>query len=146
MKYERKIDLEHELEIKAAVEKTGKVKLIKSGKFTRLDFVMTEIDGNCIGLCECKARNHAKAQHYTFIIDYNKVESACYLTRFFKNEKTGKPVDFFIFVKFIDGIMFYKWNGQDAFTIKPGGRKDRGDKDDIQAVVHIPLHKFKELK
>lgn len=143
--YETAQDLEHELAIKAAVESRGKVRLVKLKKFSRVDFVMTEKNGNAIALCETKTRNHAKQQHETLFIDYNKMETAIYLCRHFYNEATMKPLDFILFIQFIDGIMFYKFNPEDRLTIKEGGRRDRNDRNDIQPLVHIPLKLFKNL-
>ncbi len=146
MKYETEKDKAHELEIKAIVEATGKVKLGKTKTFSRVDFVMLRPNGTAIGLCECKARTHASDHYDTFIIDFDKVESSLFLCRHFQNDETLGPLGYFIFVKFTDGVFCYKHNSTHPLKIKEGGRTDRDDKRDLQPVVHIPMNYFRRIE
>ena len=139
-------DKEHEQAIKQVVEASGKVRLIKTKNFSRIDFVMVRPDGKAIGLCECKTRSHAKGDYDTLMIDFDKVEAGLHLCKHFRNPETKKSLDWYLLVQFTDGVYYYRYNSEHELTIREGGRTDRGDAKDIEAVVHVPITYFKGFK
>lgn len=84
--------------------------LTKTGSFSPLDFYSDNI------YFEVKSRNNNHNTYPTTIVGYNKIK--------WIQQENIKDV-YFVFV-FIDGDYYYKYNPDDKFLIKLGGRKDRG--------------------
>lgn len=144
--YETAEDLENEKAIKEIIEKAKPVKLVKAGQFCKIDYIMMDLEGNGMALVEMKARKVASNQYETLLLDYAKYESAIYVSRHLWNEPKNRPLDFLIFIKFLDKLMYYKYDKTHNLSVKAGGRTDRGDKNDIEPCVHIPMTLFKGLE
>lgn len=76
---------------------------------------------------ELKSRNNNYNKYKTTMIGLNKLVKA----------STLKP-DVYFFFNFLDGLYYYKYNFDDNFEIRQGGRHDRGE-NEINNYCYIPI-------
>jgi hypothetical protein len=77
---------------------------------------------------ELKARNNNYNKYESTMIGYNKIKKASEI-----NE------DVYFFFCFTDGLFYYKYNKNDQFEIRKGGRYDRIRSGEIKDYVYIPI-------
>ena len=99
-------------------------------------------DGNVItAFGEVKVRTHACGAFPTVILSVAKWSEGMALV-----ERTGTR---FLLVVGWDSGSDVRWVDLTTLTgpprIAPGGRQDRGDSDDAEPVVHIPIHVFRSV-
>jgi hypothetical protein len=87
-------------------------------------------------LVEIKVRTNASSTYATYMISAAKVDAIITTAK----EQGLIP---FLIVKFTDGIFMTKL--VEGFKRDLGGRYDRGDAQDIEECMYIPMNKFKEL-
>lgn len=92
--------------------------------------------GKVTGFCEFKRRRNLRTHYPTLMLSLHKYRelAAC--------------------SEFSDALLFVRWNDRDGLyevnkhanpDIRWGGRKDRGDWQDREPVVHIPVDDFELL-
>lgn len=133
--YETSRTMEAERQTIERVSKAWDVKFSKMPKFYRVDWAAVNPQGKVIGWAECKRRHTGKDSYKTFIISLGKALAGLELY-----EQTGIP--FLIIVEWNDGLGYYKLKEIDSASIEVGGRFDRGDAQDIEPLLHIPITKF----
>lgn len=96
--------------------------------FSEIDYALTR-GQNVLALVEVKTRTNALGAYATYMISAHKIEFGLRWERTF-----GIP--FLLVVEFTDGIYWVKVS-EIPFKVEMGGRRDRGDKDDTEIVVHF---------
>ena len=90
-----------------------------------------------LGFAELKCRNNNRKQYPSLILSLNKWIHGKQLAA----EVSG---GFLIIVQWKDGLFYFKESGLHV-DYDFGGRKDRGDDQDMEPVVKIPVDYFKEI-
>lgn len=101
-----------------------------------VDFLFGDTSGAC--WIEVKRRYVESKKYATLIIDKEKLVAGHR-----HSEATGLP--FGIVVHWNDGIFFARVDDPSEYQCAPGGRRDRGDANDIDIVAHIPTQRFERL-
>ena len=111
-----------EIEVLPILETFFNEKLYKNtDRYALFDFE------NDTKLIELKTRNNKKDQYPTTIIGKNKIDFGCH------SEK-----DIYFVFKFTDGLFYYKYDSNDTFENKMGGRSDRNKKE-YKPYVYIDI-------
>ena len=95
-------------------------------------------DDNLICWAECKRRFNERARYETILLSCRKYLAGMDLCRI-----SGKP--FLLVVQWNDFLGTHVCDGKAAKDIRVGGRRDRGDWQDVEPVVHIPVSSFFEV-
>jgi len=138
--YENEASLKSEASTAFEVEKAWKSNLIKLPMKNRIDFLMKrKSDGEPKAFIEVKNRACKRHKYQTFMISLEK-----WVTGLAFESTTTLP--FIIVVNWDDEIGYLKCSDHIAgISVNMGGRTDRGDAQDIEPVVHIPIYLFKTL-
>jgi len=88
------------------------------------------------GFCEVKIRKNTYDKYRTYILSLAKVSAA-------KNLQDACGLSSVLVVKWKDRTGYTSFNY--GWPVLVGGRIDRGDWQDVEPVVHIPLSDFKYL-
>ena len=134
--YEEAQDRRNELEVIRILEKKWpdySFKKLPSKYY--VDFAAIHKDG-ITAWVEIKCRNNNHNLYKTYMISMDKVIHGLSFA-----EKTNK--DFTLFVRWKDVIGWVTIDSIDKYSIEIGGRKDRGDTQDVEPVIHIPIEDFK---
>jgi hypothetical protein len=132
-KYESKKDLQLEQKTLGYVSDCWNVAYFKLPISYKLDYSMYR-NGVLVGWAEVKCRNHNFGTFPTYIISLGKVMEARKLSDF-SNVKSV------LIVSWLDALAYLDFS--QPFTIKQGGRKDRGDWQDQEPMCHFDLKNFK---
>ena len=135
--YETQEDLFREvsfIERLCAVWKCGSRKLPIRYK---LDYALLR-DGIIRAFLEVKTREYTRDHFNSYMISMEKVEAAQEHSRF-----AGVPA--ILAVKWQDEAGYVVLNDLKDVTLGFGGRVDRGDAQDMEPVVYIPISQFKAL-
>ena len=105
----------------------------------RIDYAVMR-DGRCVAFAEIKTRTNESAAYDTYMISLSKLVAAQSLSDF-----TGLTVS--LIVQWTDRIGITRLCPDGVITpdVFWGGRKDRGDDQDQETVIHIPIERFKPL-
>lgn len=134
--YETRKDLQNEIDALRKISvKTTPMKLPLAYK---IDFALMDGD-KIVCWAEVKCRTNRYGQYPTLMISMAKLISGITLSGM-----TGFP--FWLIVKWTDKIGALEINGLSKFEMGSGGRRDRGDDQDIEPVCHIPTSAFKILR
>lgn len=141
--YEREEHRQTEAAIKQQVEALHGVSLHKSPRYYEIDYFVTKNGSkNIIAWVEIRGKEFNQHSYPTFYTSLMKFISVARMSHM-----TGKPA--YIIAVWKDYAGFYKCEWQDTrrFEIKIGGRttNSRGDAQDIEPVIHIPVDEFKPL-
>ena len=93
-------------------------------------------------IAEFKCRNHLPETYPTLILSLLKVDMGMRLA-----DTIGKPFKFV--VEFSDrriGVWTYQPWKPVTLDVRPGGRQDRGDAQDMELVVHFPIKDLRWVK
>ena len=134
--YETKEDLERENEIARIVSQAFKCELQKLHKYNQFDYVAVR-NKIVVAFFEMRRRNNEMSKYKTMIVSMNKVLSAHLV-------KTATNMDTFFVVMWNDCVGYTSLSRQ--FEVQIGGRTDRNDLADIEAVCHIPIEDFIAIK
>tara|TARA_R110000868_G_scaffold261331_3_gene519437 strand:+ start:11080 stop:11466 length:387 start_codon:yes stop_codon:yes gene_type:complete len=93
-------------------------------------------NGRLITLVEVKCRRTAMWQFPTLIMSTRKLDRAYELA-----ERSGVPL--MVVTKWADNLGYLRVRDPYRYPVKTGGRTDRGDEQDIEALYDIPIGKFK---
>ena len=133
--YESSEDIQREQSVAAAAAIRWGCEARKLPKAYQLDWAFFR--GTLKAWCEIKCRNTAHAAYPTLLLSAHKWNDGLTFAERFS-------VPFILLIKWRDGIRYWE-----VTDIKPevqvGGRKDRGDAQDIEPCVHLPKELFKQL-
>lgn len=136
-KYESQQDIELEAGVAKHLASKWSSDAVKLPKFYKCDWALKR--GKKVGaLLEIKCRKNASDKYPTIILSADKWT---YLRQM--DESLGVPA--FFVAKFTDGIRFIRPAKAQGFTVEMGGRHDRGDWQDVEPVVHIPVSSMTEV-
>jgi len=88
---------------------------------------------------EIKVRSHNYGKYPTVMVSAYKFLGLKQILQTF-----NKPV--FLFIQYNDGLYYWRFNIEDKYTLRWGGRTDRNSHKDIEPMAHFPIRYFKELK
>jgi hypothetical protein len=137
--YETDGHLEDEEKTIEVIETCWGVIAKKTPKYYKIDYAICDMSNEIVGWIEIRGKTFPRSQYATFYTSLEKYMSIC---RF--QYATGKPA--YLVVKWTDGIFIYRVSPRDPSTRKVtiGGRTvvSRGDDQDIEPVIHIPVNEF----
>lgn len=137
--YENEASLKNEAGTALEIEQAWKVDLIKMPMKNKIDFLMKNKNGVARAFVEVKNRACKRHQYPTYMISLDKWTAGLAMGGF-------TALKFIIAVNWDDEIGYLDCNKHiSEITVNMGGRKDRGDAQDIEPVVHIPIYLFKTL-
>ena len=137
--YENESSLKNEAGTAFEVEKAWGCKLIKLPIKNQIDFLMKDKAGNSRAFVEVKNRACKRHQYPTYMISLHKWVAGM-------NNANYLCMEFVLVVNWDDEIGYLKCKSNlEGITVNMGGREDRGDAQDIEPVVHIPIYLFKTL-
>jgi hypothetical protein len=111
----------------------------KNPEFHKIDFSLSiKEKESIIGFVEAKCRDCNHKEYSTFFISLAKYISACELTKF-----TGIPT--FILVEWLDHTKYVKVPCK-TVDIRMDGRIDRGNPDDYEPMIYIPITEFRPVE
>ena len=134
--YETPDDLANEEAIKELLILMWDVRFHKLPRAYHVDWMLTK-KGEAKAFAELKCRKNPRRQYPTLMLSLHKWMHGKAMA-----EEIGGS--FIVLVKWEDGIYWHKQGWCDV-TYGVGGRKDRGDSQDIEPVVHIPTDYFKRI-
>ena len=140
--YETKDDLKNEKDIAKLVSDELNCTLVKLPRKYQLDYgIVTIGEGGkkfITGMVEIKCRNILKDKYDTYMISADKfMVGLQYMQQF---NLTIKLV-----VSWVDCVGVYDFKEDTSYHIGFNGRYDRGDSEDVEPVVYIPIKAFKTL-
>lgn len=140
--YETERDLSRERGIADGLECLWDVKLHKLPQSYQLDFIMLK-DGNVRGFVEIKGKHTVSFEKLKefggYLINLNKLERASQLMRL-----TG--LEFRIVVEGAGEVWAARYiEPPEIECVLFTGRKDRGDWQDVEPSVRLPVDRFKKL-
>jgi len=138
--YENEASLKSEANTAFEIEKAWKAQLVKMPMKSKIDFLMKRAsDLEPKAFIETKNRACKRHQYPTYMISLDKWVAGL-------NMEMHTKLPFILVVNWDDEIGYLKCNEVvGAITVNMGGRSDRGDAQDIEPVVHIPIYLFKTL-
>jgi len=137
--YENQVSLKNEADTALAVEKAWGADLIKLSMKNKIDFLLKNKTGKPRAFIEIKNRTCNRGQYPTYMLSLDKWVAGLSLQLY-----TQLP--FILVVSWADEIGYVKClKTLKDTTIDIGGRVDRGDAQDIEPVIHIPIHLFETL-
>lgn len=141
--YETKDHLENERRAIEHVEAVWGVQCRKTPKYYKIDYTVTAPNDRVVGWAEVRGKNFERYRFSTF---FTSLEKAMTLVRY--EALTAKPA--VVIVAWKDGIYCYRFTVNDTRTqaITWDGRttNSRGDDQDIEPVIHIPVRNFVKLE
>jgi len=133
--YETQTNLKAEQELAAYAAFKWKCEMRKQDKFNQFDYVAIR-KRKVLAFVELRCRSNELLKYPSCFITANKLAHAHSM-----NSATGLPILFL--VQWSDRTGFADLTKKYPITI--GGRTDRNDKADIEAVAEIPISEFKML-
>ncbi len=88
---------------------------------------------------EVKCRNNPHDKYAEYMIDADKLERGLFIAGY-------DGVSFLLVVRFTDGIFWVKVTQELLAVQRSGGRKDRGDPNDIDRCAFFPVTNFRRLE
>tara|TARA_R110001606_G_C14979552_1_gene604230 strand:+ start:105 stop:557 length:453 start_codon:yes stop_codon:yes gene_type:complete len=142
--YESDTDLDNELSlIDHLYDKHNYGTLVKLPMKFKIDYAELGymIGDGCksiVSLIELKHRTCTKGQYSSYMLSADKFKEGLQYTQNFN-------VSFRLIVKWIDSIGCYTMKKNDYFSLGFNGRYDRGDWQDVEPVVYIPIKEFENV-
>jgi len=113
----------------------GEVDFIKLPVQYKMDFALTR-NGFITALVEVKCRKNNKHTYPTYMISMSKLVAAAGYGNI--------GINCILLVQWADSMGWVQMTNDD-WKVKVGGRKDRGDWQDVEPVTHIPISEFKDV-
>lgn len=132
--YESAGDLANQRKVADMLEKKWGCKLVKTPRFYQFDYTVTQ-DTAVKAFCEIKVR---QAHYDELILSLHKWKSGVEMSI-----HTGLP---FLLVVSTPKGLFWRDIKPGPLAVVIAGRKDRGDDQDIEPCVLIPMSSFKQIK
>ena len=136
-KYESQNDLANERDAALFFAQKYGCDIAKLPVQYRLDFSVVDQSGDVVAFVEVKRRFNAMRKYCTCILSLSKLMAAIDI-------KNATKKNCYFLVHWDDAIGFVELD--DRYKIKIGGRMDRGDWQDVEPVIHIPVDDFKVLE
>lgn len=135
--YETKQDLTNEQDIMLRIKDKWKCDAEKLGIKYKLDFALTRDKVIC-AFAEVKVRKYNSTDFPDIYISLHKFLAA-------QEIKSALLIPTYLVVKWKDGLFYTPFESCNVSKASITGRTDRGDAQDIEPQVHIPIDYFKEL-
>ena len=135
--YETKEDLAREEKVAILFAGDSGAKAIKLPDRYYIDWMMMR-HGHTSAFAECKVRNNARLQYDDYMLSLDKWLHGYQLSLI-------ANVPFLVVVQWTDGTFWYR-QGASSVRFGYGGRKDRGDPQDMEPMVFIPARRFQPIK
>ena len=132
-KYESDKDLQAEKMVAKYLKSKHQIDCFKLPISYRLDWIVFK-NRKLLGFMELKTRTVKHNEYPSLILSLSKYSYGCQLAHL-----TGST--FWVAAKWTDGLGFCKCDDI-AIGVEMWGRHDRGDKDDFEPVVHLPIELF----
>ena len=113
----------------------GDVSFIKLPVQYKMDFALVR-NGTITAFVEVKCRKNHKHTYPTYMISMSKQVAAASFNAI--------GINCILLVQWADSMGWVQLTNPD-WKVKVGGRKDRGDWQDIEPVTHIPISEFKDV-
>ena len=141
--YETKKDLQNEgVLVDHLYDKHNYGTLVKLPMKFKIDYAelgrMGDGSKSIVSLVELKNRTCTKGQYSSYMLSADKFKEGLQYTQNFN-------VSFHLVVKWTDSIGRYIMKKNDYFSLGLNGRYDRGDWQDVEPVVYIPIKEFKDV-
>ena len=136
-RYETKDDRHNESVIAGKIQSGWNCTLHKTPYKCPYDFV-SEVGGKLTSLIEIKQRSNDFLKYDTYMISADKIIQCT-------NASDVLGVPFYLVVQFTDSLMWWEHKKQ-KLDVRLGGRKDRGDSQDVEPVIHIDTWDFYEVR
>jgi len=137
--YETEHSLSREEKVAKVVAKAWSCEAVKMPKFYKCDSALTR--GKTVkAFLEIKCRDVLPDTYKTIILSADK------FTYLAEMERSIKVPCYFVVRFSDDSIRYARISDVKDFTVEIGGRTDRNDSDDREAVVHIPISQFGVVK
>lgn len=137
--YEDESSLKSEAGTAFEVEKAWNVDLVKMPMKNKIDFLMKNKKGESRAVVEVKNRACKRHKYPTYMISLDKWVAGCSMGLI-------TELNFILVVNWDDEIGYLDCKKHTKeITVNMGGRADRGDAQDIEPVVHIPIYLFETL-
>lgn len=133
--YETEADLANEVDAQSVIESLWSCDIKKLPMRYLVDWAIFQ-EGKLRAYAEFKRRKHAMAKFDTLILSHHKWVAG-------KTLASEANVPFVVIVQFNDKLAFCET--KHAAPISWSGRTDRGDQQDLEPVVHIPVSSFKVI-
>lgn len=132
--YESPTDLSNEQAVADLMAHRWRAEPVKLPIQFRVDYALFR-NGWIAAWAEVKCRSNASDRYDTYMLSLAKVQAGNRLA-------AAHGVPFLLVVRWTDAI---GWVQPTAGDVRIGGRRDRGDAQDIEQVVHIPITDFRAL-
>ena len=130
--YESEQDLFRERQLAVKAERAWRCQMVKQSKFNQFDYAAVR-DGRVVAFIEMRNRSTPFEKYPTMILSANKMQAAQSM-----HLATGLPCLFL--VQWTDATGFVSMLNQ--YPVIMGGRTDRNDPADIEALSSIPIGDF----
>lgn len=108
----------------------------------RIDYALFRDHGDDLvyAFVECKRRHNKRMAYPKYMLSYEKWKAGIALAESFN-------CYFFVLVQWDDGLYFLQATPETAWDcdVRRGGRIDRGDPQDQEDCIFIPVNKFREV-
>lgn len=101
-----------------------------------VDGYLLDKDGNRAAVVEVKTRRNTHDRYPTYMLSAAKHENLVYISN-------QENIPALLVVNFTDGLYATKIKGD--YTTAVGGRYDRGNPNDMETCVYIPIQEFKAI-
>lgn len=117
--------------------KRWQVTAVKLPQFDEVDYALVR-GGRVVGVAEVKTRSNQHDTYQTYMISLRKVMRGAAL-------ELSAGLRFVLVVGFTDGVWYCRPSKEQDCNVSIGGRKDRGDEQDVEMVLHIPISAFRRV-
>lgn len=136
-RYENPASLEAERLVATTLESRWNCKLAKMPIAYHIDWMALR-DNKPVAFMELKCRTNPREQYPTFMLSFAKWQHGIQMG-------STAAVPFIVSVQWTDGLFYLPVDNTTPFDLGYGGRKDRGDWQDMEPVVYVPTSLFKEV-
>lgn len=134
--YESQADLQNEVQVAEHLNQVWSCRFHKLPMSYSVDWMLMR--DKPVAFAELKCRKNDSTKYPTLMLSLNKWVKGIQ----FANQL---DVPFLIICRWTDGLFFHEAGSVDV-TYGIGGRTDRGDSQDTEPVVYIPVTSFKRIK
>jgi hypothetical protein len=136
MIYETEADRANESGVFTLLSKKYNCAVETCPTLSSIDGYLLNADGSRAIAVEIKTRRNPHDRYPTYMLSANKHENLVYITK-------QESIPALLVVNFTDGV--YATKIKDEYTTGMGGRYDRGNPNDMESCVYIPMGEFKEI-
>ena len=134
--YETAQDITREEGVARTLAKASGKTAHKLPKFYPCDWGLTDTSGRVTTLLEIKCRNVKHDQYPTFMLSLHKWTALRSFT---------EHANVYVIVRYTDGIFKIPVT-PGTWEVRMGGRTDRGDSQDTEPVIHVPIDKMQRIQ